>query len=443
MSQPTNVQQGTSASAAQKDDDFISHHGSWREALVIARHHARVAPPDVDERTYWDREIRVYDEAFGGYSPNSIPDDFRTHHSAWREALVIARDRADVQFPDVDDRAYWEHELAAYDRAFASIGIAPVTNAPVVSLADGYNGHTVRFDANPIEVDGESVKLRCAESGKEYMTAWRSADVLRDAIESQASARSASRDWIREVARNVLKGYAGVERVSNLYDSDQRFSGALLDLAGEDFEYPDFAHLSVADAVKKAARLGGPIPTLGTSPHQPVAILAPDFAAVRDKRKSELTPAQQEDSLEGWLRDQVGTMPEYHEKHYRFLLKRLDEVRQAAMAAVVPALDGSVASVIPSEKQNVKPIFEPHIEQFRGGLLRVHTSESHADFLIPEGVTDRKEHLMGAARLARIESQNLQQRANEMAERARCAEVAASLCEQLVAQPDQSPSLGM
>ncbi|HEP6430584.1 TPA: hypothetical protein VDB83_004907 [Burkholderia cenocepacia] len=354
MSQPTNVRQGTSAPATQKDDDFISHYGSWREAMIIARDHARVAPPDVDERTYWDREIRVYDEAFSGYSALAIPDDFRTHHKSWREALVIARDRAIVQLPDVDDRAYWEHELAAYDRAFASIGITPTgdvpawtsedcaiadkqgwnlfdvdgsgyleiqrddeaqvfesdddalayvreqaqggcpvalkamgiaklhaqsveivgrrlsdvslepsmpaeSNAPIVTLPDGYNGHTMRFGADPIEINGETVKLRCAEPGKEYMIAWRSADALRDAIESQEDARGANRDWIREVAANVLKGYAGVERVANLYDSDQKFSGALGDLAGTDFEYPDFAHLSVAEAVKKATRLGGPI----------------------------------------------------------------------------------------------------------------------------------------------------------------------------------------
>ncbi|WP_206146746.1 hypothetical protein [Burkholderia sp. Tr-20390] len=271
MTQATNDPQRTPTSAAQTDDDFVSHFGSWREALIIARDRARVVPPDLDDKSYWEREIRAYDEAFAAYSPSAIPDDFRTHHSAWREGLAIARDWSVVQPPDVDDRAYWEHELKAYDRAFAAIGIKPVqelpaigiatgnvAGAPVVMLEDGYNGHAVQFDANPVEIDGESVKLRCVEPGKEYMTAWRSAEVLRDAIESQEAARGASRDWIREVARNVLKQYAGVERVSNLYDSDQKFSGALLDLAGADFEYPDFAHLSVADAVKKATRLGGP-----------------------------------------------------------------------------------------------------------------------------------------------------------------------------------------
>lgn len=54
----------------------------------------------------------------------------------------------------------------------------------------------------------------------------------------------------------------------------------------------------------------------------------PDFEAVRDKRMSELTPAQQDDARELWLREQLGFMPEYHRAFYEFLLKRLDDARQ-------------------------------------------------------------------------------------------------------------------
>lgn len=59
----------------------------------------------------------------------------------------------------------------------------------------------------------------------------------------------------------------------------------------------------------------------------------PDFDAVRDRRMSELSPAQRADALELWLREQVGWMGEYHEKHYRFLLKRLDEARGTGVVA--------------------------------------------------------------------------------------------------------------
>ncbi len=42
-----------------------------------------------------------------------------------------------------------------------------------ILLPDGYSGHKRLFFAEPIAQDGELVKLRCAESGKQYMTAWK------------------------------------------------------------------------------------------------------------------------------------------------------------------------------------------------------------------------------------------------------------------------------
>lgn len=42
-----------------------------------------------------------------------------------------------------------------------------------VLMEDGYNGHTCRFNAVPVERDGDLVKLVCAEPGKEYLTAWK------------------------------------------------------------------------------------------------------------------------------------------------------------------------------------------------------------------------------------------------------------------------------
>lgn len=54
----------------------------------------------------------------------------------------------------------------------------------------------------------------------------------------------------------------------------------------------------------------------------------PDFEAVRNKRKSECTPAEWDDARELWLREQIGWMPEYHREHYQFLLERLDAARR-------------------------------------------------------------------------------------------------------------------
>lgn len=55
----------------------------------------------------------------------------------------------------------------------------------VVTLPDGYNGHTMKFYADPMEVMGDTVKLRCAEPGKEYMFTWRDKATVETALTSQ------------------------------------------------------------------------------------------------------------------------------------------------------------------------------------------------------------------------------------------------------------------
>jgi hypothetical protein len=53
-------------------------------------------------------------------------------------------------------------------------------NHLIVELPDGYNGATLPFFADPVEVDGDLIKLQCAAAGKEYMHRWaRAADLLR------------------------------------------------------------------------------------------------------------------------------------------------------------------------------------------------------------------------------------------------------------------------
>lgn len=58
-------------------------------------------------------------------------------------------------------------------------------NANVVTLQEGYNGHTMKFFSHPVRVDGDAVKLRCAEPGKEYMIAWRDGAAVQDALAKQ------------------------------------------------------------------------------------------------------------------------------------------------------------------------------------------------------------------------------------------------------------------
>lgn len=64
----------------------------------------------------------------------------------------------------------------------------------IVVLADGHNGHTAQFYVDPIEVDGNMVKLRCAEPGKEHMISWRERAVVDAAIASQNVRKETPRD---------------------------------------------------------------------------------------------------------------------------------------------------------------------------------------------------------------------------------------------------------
>lgn len=57
-----------------------------------------------------------------------------------------------------------------------------MNNRKTILLPDGYNGHKARFFVNPLEVDGDLVKLQCAEPEKEYMFTWRKFKDIQEAI---------------------------------------------------------------------------------------------------------------------------------------------------------------------------------------------------------------------------------------------------------------------
>lgn len=47
-----------------------------------------------------------------------------------------------------------------------------MTTRKIIELHDGFNGATMAFYAEPIEVDGDLVKLQCALPGKGYLFRW-------------------------------------------------------------------------------------------------------------------------------------------------------------------------------------------------------------------------------------------------------------------------------
>lgn len=54
-----------------------------------------------------------------------MPNDFITHQDTWRQALerLIELEPESVE-GQVDDKAFWRHELAAFDRAYAELEVA-------------------------------------------------------------------------------------------------------------------------------------------------------------------------------------------------------------------------------------------------------------------------------------------------------------------------------
>ena len=41
--------------------DIISHSGDFKHAIAIARSHAEVRDPDIDDKAYWDKQLRTYE----------------------------------------------------------------------------------------------------------------------------------------------------------------------------------------------------------------------------------------------------------------------------------------------------------------------------------------------------------------------------------------------
>lgn len=81
-------------------------------------------------------------------SKNEFPKDFYTHQQSWRNALVIAEANGKVELPDVDEKSYWQHELKAFDRAYRELELqgqlqgdfVNVSRKKLVELLSSVNG---------------------------------------------------------------------------------------------------------------------------------------------------------------------------------------------------------------------------------------------------------------------------------------------------------------
>lgn len=67
-----------------------------------------------DEKTVYPSDLVVVDRLLAApETSNGLPHDLFTHQLAWRNALSKL-----AQQGGADDRSYWRHELAAFDRTY-------------------------------------------------------------------------------------------------------------------------------------------------------------------------------------------------------------------------------------------------------------------------------------------------------------------------------------
>ncbi|MDN7901457.1 DUF2591 family protein [Burkholderia cepacia] len=236
-----------------ESDVFVTHRKAWRDALLIVRNNGWLVGLD-DGPLNWDTCIQAFDEAFALYALGSIPDAFTSNHEAWRLALTLAQDFAKVQGLDVDDEAYWEHEIRAFDRAFESVGIR---------LADGRLPEIAELAVENLQV-GDKVDLNSCP----FLKGSASADFEFAVVESVE----------RETANCVVVSYEGHEVVGYPVGCKVKVSSATLG----DRKSPDTSHQAAG-----LAYLNGKV------------VAAPDLIATLDKAESFIVGFEGDEQQEG------------------------------------------------------------------------------------------------------------------------------------------------
>lgn len=75
-----------------------------------------------------------------------VPEDFLSHHASWRAALERCIETAPISTCEMDDKAYWQHELRAFDRAYAALAALNTRHAMDALLQSpvaGMNGLSI------------------------------------------------------------------------------------------------------------------------------------------------------------------------------------------------------------------------------------------------------------------------------------------------------------
>lgn len=102
----------TAVFAASINDDY----SFFSRDIAALRELGPVAETIADR---WERLAKNPHDGYPDAQARSVPSDFYSHKMAWRAAIVQCGLSAAAS---ESDRAYWEHELRAFDRAYAELG---------------------------------------------------------------------------------------------------------------------------------------------------------------------------------------------------------------------------------------------------------------------------------------------------------------------------------
>lgn len=121
------------------------------------------------QEALWAPVAQTHEVSSGARIPNNVI----THRHAWRKALELAmNDAAIVQAPDMDDQAYWVHELVAFDRTFDRLQAMMTDSSSETQVQLVTDDNFLHCDITPRPLDYPLTDYHCAPSEGPLNSTW-------------------------------------------------------------------------------------------------------------------------------------------------------------------------------------------------------------------------------------------------------------------------------
>jgi hypothetical protein len=169
--------------------DIISHSGDFKNAIAIARSHAEVRDPDIDDKAYWDKQLRTFERIEKVATLMIGGEEFEPVGDTSKEKFESVYDHANAKVQafeavtGVEDVALKIKSLSAAEQAALVLGdlYYQISNGGIQQYIDnGYAGQTgaikttaaamiARISTLTADVDEEVAKAvkDCASSARD------------------------------------------------------------------------------------------------------------------------------------------------------------------------------------------------------------------------------------------------------------------------------------